>query len=252
MRGHLEAVGIRPGCRAVELRERVRRGRRGPRQRAPTAGTGRCLPVCRTPVRRTAQRARDRPATEPPSGWPPPVKASTTFALQPPVHAGGASSAATSRSNLAPKRQLFGCPWLEHEHVLELVHDIIDLVLPQVDQHDKPRSTWRPMTAAASTTGTTFALARSRANNGSYKASGTPVSLVRPRPARCRRAPVAATGRRGPVLRGHVWVQRRHDQGVRLLVGQRCQVEHLDRPAGLRPATSRRRGPPTADRPRHR
>ena len=32
--------------------------------------------------------------------------------------------------------------------------------------------------AAASTTGTDLALARSRANNGSYSASGTPVSAM--------------------------------------------------------------------------
>ena len=51
--------------------------------------------------------------------------------------------------------------------------------LRSTTEHSRPRSIWRPMTAAASTTGTTFALARSRANNGSYSASGTPVS-VRP------------------------------------------------------------------------
>ena len=73
---------------------------------------------------------------------------------------------------------------------------------------------WRPMTAAASNTGTTFARARNRANSGSYSASGTADSppLANSSPAHdlfdVERNPVAAFAHRRPLSGVHRGVQR--------------------------------------------
>ena len=174
----LAAVAIRAGCRMVELRESLGQVGAGLGQRAAPPGRRRCLLVCRgrlveplgvlvvggdqPPVRLTA-RATDQAVGD--------------LGVQPRRTLGGANSAATSRSNSCRKRQPSDPHGSSTSASSSSSMTSSTCVVAQVDH----RAQQAPINlaadeAAASTTGTTLALARSRANNGSYSASGTPVS----------------------------------------------------------------------------
>ena len=132
--GHLAAVAVRPGFRAVELSERL--GQVGARlgQRAAKPGSGGCLPVGRGRL------------VEPlgpliMGGDQPPVRVAAPDAdqgighlgVQPAAHTGGRQLGGDLAQQLVAKPPIVGAPRLEHQRIHEFVDDVVDLVVAQVD-----------------------------------------------------------------------------------------------------------------------
>ena len=158
--------------------------------------------------------------------------------MQPTAHAGGRQLGGDLAQQLVAKPPAVGSRRLEDQRILEFVDDVVDLVVAQVDHRaqqaaihlaadDRGGLQHRHHLCTGAQPGEQRLI--QRLGHPGLTESGHDLFDV-------ERHPVAAVDHQRPLIGRQRRIQR-GDQRVGLLVGQRCQVEHLDRPTGRQPST---------------